>query len=110
MKVCVGVSSDPFDPAQKTARSRNMEIDVIGATIGQSTLQQPFDFGAVANVAEIVDAHIVGIVGSHRDQPIAHNLRNGVRLLETVAGLGVKEYRAWRPIDTMGSSEMVGTE
>ena len=38
------------------------------------------------------------------------NLGNDVRLLETLAGLGVKEYRTWRPIDTMGPSEMIGTE
>jgi len=51
VKVCVGVPSDPFDPAQKTARSRRMDIDVIGATIGQSAIQQSLDIGAVAYVA-----------------------------------------------------------
>ena len=51
VKVCVGVPSDPFDPAQKTARSRRMDIDVIRAAISQSTLQQPFDVGAVAYIA-----------------------------------------------------------
>jgi hypothetical protein len=29
----VGLPSDPLDPAQKTARSRRMDIDVIGAVI-----------------------------------------------------------------------------
>jgi hypothetical protein len=29
----VGLPSDPLDPAQKTARSRGMDIDVIGAVI-----------------------------------------------------------------------------
>jgi len=31
------VLSNPLDPAQKTARSRRMDIDIIGATISQST-------------------------------------------------------------------------
>jgi hypothetical protein len=47
----VGLPSDPLDPAQKTARSRRMDIDVIGAAISQSTIQQPLDIGAVAYVA-----------------------------------------------------------
>ncbi len=87
-----------------------MDIDVIGAAISQSTIQESLDFGAVANVAEIVEAHVIGVVGTHRNQPMTHNLRNGIRLLETLAGPGVKEYRAWPPIDTMGPSEMIGTE
>ena len=41
---------------------------------------------------------------------MTHNLRNDVRLLETLAGLGVEEYRAWSPIDTVRPSEMIGTE
>jgi hypothetical protein len=96
---CGGVLSDPLDPAQKTARSRRMDIDVIGAAISQSPIQQPLDIGAVANVAERIDAHVVGIVGAHRHQPVPHNLRNDVRPLEPLAGLGVKEYRTWCPID-----------
>jgi len=51
VKLCLGVPSDPLDPAQKTSRSRRMDIDVIGATISQSTIQQPLDIGAVAHVA-----------------------------------------------------------
>jgi hypothetical protein len=43
--------SDPLDPTQKAARSRRMDIDVIGAAISQSTIQQPLDIGAVAYVA-----------------------------------------------------------
>jgi hypothetical protein len=39
-----------------------------------------------------------------------HNLGNGVRPLEPLAGLGVKEYRTWCPIDPMRPSEMIGTE
>jgi hypothetical protein len=87
-----------------------MDIDVIGAAISQSTIQQSLDFGAVANVAAIVEAHIIGVVGTHRNQPITYNLRNGIRLLETLAGLGVKEYRAWCPVDPMGPSEMIRTQ
>jgi hypothetical protein len=87
-----------------------MNVDVIGAEISQSTIQKPLDIGAVANVAKIVEAHVIGVVGTHRNPPITHNLRNGIRLLETLAGLGVKEYRAWCPIDTMGPSEMIRTE
>ena len=49
-----GVTLDPFDVAQETAGSRGMDIDVIGAPISQSTIQQPFYIGAVANVPEIV--------------------------------------------------------
>jgi hypothetical protein len=45
------VLSDPLGPAQKTARSRRMNIDVISTAISQSTLQQPLDNGAVAYVA-----------------------------------------------------------
>jgi hypothetical protein len=51
---CGGVLSDPLDPAQKTARSRGMDIGEIGAAVSQSTFQQPLDLGAVANVAEIL--------------------------------------------------------
>ena len=40
-----------------------MNIDVIGAVISQSTIQQPLHIGAVAYIAEVVDAHVVGIVG-----------------------------------------------
>ena len=43
--------SNPLDPAQKTARSRRMNIDVIGASISQSTIQQRLDVGALTNVA-----------------------------------------------------------
>jgi hypothetical protein len=46
-----GLPSDPLASAQKTARSRRMDIDVIGATFSQSTIQQPLDIGAVAYVA-----------------------------------------------------------
>ena len=46
-----GVLSNALDPAQKTARSRRMDIDVIGAAISQSTIQQPLDIGAVAYIA-----------------------------------------------------------
>ena len=77
-----------------------MDIDVIGEAISQSTIQQPLDIGTVAYVAERIDAHVVGIVGAHRHQPVPHNLRNDVRPLEPLAGLGVKEYRAWCPKDT----------
>jgi len=87
-----------------------MDIDVIGEAISQSTIQQPLDIGTVAYVAERIDAHVVGIVGTHRDQPMTHNLRNDVRLLKTLAGLGVKENRAWCPIDAMRPSEMIRTE
>jgi hypothetical protein len=45
------VLSNPLDPAQKTARSRRMNIDVIGASISQSTIQQRLDVGALTNVA-----------------------------------------------------------
>jgi len=41
---------------------------------------------------------------------MTHNLWNGVRSLETLTRLGVKEYRAWRPVDTVRPSEMIGTE
>ena len=41
---------------------------------------------------------------------MTNNLRNAVRLLETLAGLGMKEYRTWCPIDTVRPPEMVGTE
>src|ERR1700680_4674571 len=41
---------------------------------------------------------------------MTNNLRNDARLLETLARLGVKEYRTWCPIDTMRPSEMIGTE
>src|SRR5271156_5138945 len=41
---------------------------------------------------------------------MTHNLGNRVRPLETLAGLGVKEYRTWRPIDALRPSEMIGTE
>jgi hypothetical protein len=87
-----------------------MDIDVIGEAISQSTIQQPLDIGTVAYVAERIDAHVIGIVGTHRDQPMTHNLRNDVRPLETLAGFGVKEYRAWCPIDTMRPSKMIRTE
>src|SRR5436190_14686263 len=39
-----------------------------------------------------------------------HNLGNDVRPLEPLAGLGVKENRARRPIDPMRPSEMIGAE
>jgi hypothetical protein len=87
-----------------------MDIDVIGAAISQSTIQQSLDFCAVANVAEIVEALVIGVVGTHRNQPISYDLGNYVRLLKTLARLGVKEYRAWCPIDPMRPSEMIGTE
>ena len=41
---------------------------------------------------------------------MAYNLWNQVRVLEALAGLGVKEYRAGCPVDTMRPSEMIGTE
>jgi hypothetical protein len=107
---CIGILSDPLDPAQKTARSRRMDIDVIGATISQSTIQQPLDIGAVAYVTYVVNAHVVGIIRPHRDQPMTHNLRNDVRPLETLAGLGVKKDRTWCPIDATRPSEMIGTQ
>jgi hypothetical protein len=50
-KVCVDVLSDSLDPAQKTARSGRMDIDVIGAPISQSAIQQRLDISAVAYVA-----------------------------------------------------------
>ena len=87
-----------------------MDIDVIGAAISQSTIQQPLDIGAVAYVAERIDAHVIGIVGTHRDQPMTNNLRNDVRPLETLAKFSVNEYRTWCPIDTMRPSEMIRTE
>ena len=87
-----------------------MDIDVIGAVISQSTIQQPLDICAVAYVAERVYAHVIGIVGTHRDQPMTHDFRNDVRPFEKFAGFGVKEYRTWCPIDTMRPSEMIGTE
>jgi len=100
----------PLDLAEKTARSRGMDIDVIGAAINQSTLQQPLDIGAVAHIAEVVDTHIVGIIRTYRDQSMTYNLWNDFCLLETLAGLGVEENRAWCPIDAMGPPEMIGTE
>jgi hypothetical protein len=87
-----------------------MDIDVIGEAISQSTIQQPLDIGTVAYVAERIDAHVIGIVGTHRDQPMTYNLRNDVRPIETLAGFGVEENRARCPIHTMWPSEMVGTE
>jgi hypothetical protein len=45
------VLSNPLYPTQKTARSGRMDIDIIGATISQSTTQKPLDIGAVAYVA-----------------------------------------------------------
>jgi hypothetical protein len=33
---------------------------------------------------------------------VAHNLRNDIRRLETLTGLGMKKDRAWRPIDACG--------
>src|SRR5271155_5470454 len=41
---------------------------------------------------------------------MTHNLWNRVRPLETLAGLGVNEYRAWCPVDALRPSEMIGTE
>ena len=79
-----------------------MNIDVVGAPIYQSEIEQPLDLGALAYVAKLVDAHVVGIVGTHRDEPVAHNLRNDIRRLETLTGLGMKKDRAWRPIDACG--------
>jgi len=81
----------PLDPTQKAARSCGMDGDVIGAAIGQGTVQQPLDISAVAHVPYIVDAHVVGILGPLRDQPMTHNFQNDVRLLEALAGLGVKK-------------------
>jgi len=53
-----------------------MDIDVIGAVINQSTIQQPLDIGAVAHIAEVVDTHVVGIIRTHRDQSMTYNLWN----------------------------------
>ena len=49
-----GVTLDTFDSTQETAGSRGMGVDVIGVPISQTTIQQPFYIGAVANVPEIV--------------------------------------------------------
>jgi response regulator of citrate/malate metabolism len=59
---CLEPKSDPLDPAQKTARSCRVDIDIIGAAISQSTIQQPLDIGAVAYVTYVVNAHVVGII------------------------------------------------
>ena len=48
---CGSILSDSLDPTQKAARSRGMDVDVIGAVIGQGTIQQPLDISAVAHVA-----------------------------------------------------------
>ena len=45
------VLSNLLDPTQKTARSGRMDIDVIGAPIGQSAIQQRLDVRAIAYVA-----------------------------------------------------------
>ena len=48
---CGGILSDSLDPTQKAARSRGMDVDVIGAVVSQSTFQQPLDISAVAHIA-----------------------------------------------------------
>jgi len=40
---------------------------------------------------------------------MTYNLRYGVHPLETLAGLGMKEYRAWRPVDAVRPAEMIRT-
>ena len=74
---CGRILSDPLDPAQKAARSCSMDIDIIGAAIREGTFQQPLGISAVAHVAQIVDAHVVGIVDPHRDQSMTDDLRCG---------------------------------
>src|SRR3984893_17935566 len=41
---------------------------------------------------------------------MTNNLRYGVHPLETLAGLGMNEYRAWRPVDAVRPAEMIRTE
>ena len=41
---------------------------------------------------------------------MTYNLRYGVHPLETLAGLGMKEYRAWRPVDAVRPAEMIRPE
>lgn len=100
----------PLDPAQKTAGSGSMDVDEIRSSVRQSTSEEPLDTSPVAYVAKFVDTHIVGIVGSNRDQSMAHDLRNHVYLCETLAGVGVKKNRARRPIDAARPAEMVGPQ
>jgi len=67
-----------------------MYIDVIRAPIGQCTIQQPLHVRAIAYIAQIVDAHIICIVDTHRDQPMSHNLGNYAHLLEGLQGSACK--------------------
>jgi hypothetical protein len=105
-----GVLSGPLDPAQETARPCRMDIDVISTGIGQSAIEQALDLGALGYVAKIIEAHIVGIIGPNRDKPVTHNIRDEIRLIKTLAGLVVNEYRARCPIDAMRLAKMIGAE
>src|SRR5204862_294635 len=78
--------SSPLDAAQKAARPRGVDIDKVGARIGQRPLDQRIDLPPVADIAEIVEAEIPGIVGADRDEPIAHDLREPIEVLERGAG------------------------
>ena len=87
-----------------------MNIDVIRTGIGQSTIYQPINLAAVRYVPQVVEAHIVGMVGPHRDQTTADNLRDDVGLRESPARLRMNKYRAGGPIDANRPAEMIGAE
>ena len=87
-----------------------MDIDKVGARVAQTPLDQRIDLPPVADIAEIVETEIAGIVGADRDQPVAHDLGNSIEVLEPAAAFGMNPDWARGPIDPVWAAEMVGAE
>src|SRR5205823_13716361 len=102
--------SSPLDAAQKAARPRGVDIDKVGARVAQTPLDQRIDVPPVADIAEIVEAEIVSVVGADRDQPIAHDLGNRIGVLEPAADFGMNPDWARGPVDPAWATEMGGAE
>ena len=83
-----------------------MDIDEIGARVGEAPVEQGIDLAPVADIAEIVQTEIIGIVGADRDEAMAHDLRDHIDLREAGAAFGVDPDRARRPIDPLRAAEM----
>src|SRR5215471_1194587 len=102
--------SNTLDMAEHAARPGRVSINVGDIVTGEDAT-----YGGVVAIAfnhrvRIVDHHAIAAKGAEGNQPIADDIRNGVRLIETLAVAGAHEYGRRVSVDALWLRCLVGKE
>src|SRR5262249_11882727 len=100
--------SGALDMAEQTARPGGVGVDIGNVLAGEDAAHRGLMAVAFDDRVGVVDHHAVAAEGAEGDQPVAHDVRNGVRLLVALAIARAHKDRRGMAVDTLRLWRLVG--